>query len=89
MNALLIVSAASALGDATRVAVYSLCDGRLSVQDIAESVNVTSSTICYHLKVLERAGLVVGRREGRCHRPKRRPERVWELARDVSQLGRR
>jgi DNA-binding transcriptional ArsR family regulator len=89
MNALLIASAASALGDATRVAVYSLCDGRLSVQDIAESVNVTSSTICYHLKVLERAGLVVGAREGRRNCPRRRPERLWQLAKGMSQLSRR
>lgn len=89
MSVLFVALTASALGDATRVAVYSLCDGKLSVQDIAESVNVTGSTASYHLKVLERAGLIVGRREGRCHRPLRRPERVWELARDVSQLGRR
>ena len=89
MNALSVASAASALGDPTRLAVYSLCDGRLTVQDIAQSVNVTSSTICYHLKGLDRAGLVVGAREGRRNCPRRRPERLWELAKGMSQLGHR
>jgi len=84
MNVLFVASTASALGDATRVAVYSLCDGKLSVQDIAQSVNVTSSTASYHISVLERAGLVEVRREGRCHRPRRAARGVRVLLMELS-----
>jgi len=87
MNALFIASAASALGDATRVEVYGLADGNMSVGNIAETLGVSPSTVSYHLRLLEAAGLVVGARQGRRNCPRRRAERVWKLARDVCRFA--
>lgn len=63
----------AALGDPTRLYVVArLCaNGPQSITRLTEGSDVTRQAITKHLAVLEHAGFVRGRREGR--------ERVWEL----------
>jgi len=50
----------AALADPTRRAILSgLADGKASVGDIAAPFNISQPAISRHLKVLERAGLIV------------------------------
>jgi len=63
----------AALGDSTRLALVGrLCEsGPQSVTRLTRRSGVTRQAVTKHLVVLERAGLVRGRRKGR--------ERVWEV----------
>jgi DNA-binding transcriptional ArsR family regulator len=63
----------AALGDPTRLGVVvRLCrEGPASIAKLTVGSNVTRQAIRKHLDVLERTGLVRGRRQGR--------ERLWEL----------
>lgn len=57
--------ALDALGDPTRRSVFKRLRHRtLSVQQIADGMNVTRPAVSQHLKVLKAAGLVVVRAEG-------------------------
>ena len=57
--------ALDALGDATRRSVFKRLRHRtLSVQEIADGMNVTRPAVSQHLKVLKDAGLVVVRAQG-------------------------
>ncbi len=57
--------ALDALGDATRRSVFKRLRHRtLSVQEIADGLDVTRPAVSQHLKVLKDAGLVVVRAEG-------------------------
>lgn len=57
--------ALDALGDPTRRGVFKRLRNRtLSVQEIADGMDVTRSAVSQHLKVLREAGLVVARAEG-------------------------
>ena len=52
--------------DMTRVKLmYSLFDGELCVQDLAEKLDMTQSAISHQLRVLKAAKLVKGRRDGK------------------------
>lgn len=62
----------AALGDATRLAIVSrlASNGDMTVQEIAQPFAMSLPAVSQHLKVLERAGLIVRRREGQtrpCH----------------------
>jgi DNA-binding transcriptional ArsR family regulator len=63
----------AALGDETRLRIVSrLVDGApLSITALSAGEPVTRQAITKHLRVLEGAGLVAGRRRGR--------EQLWEL----------
>jgi DNA-binding transcriptional ArsR family regulator len=63
----------AALGDQTRLRlVFRLCDeGPLSITGLAAGSKVTRQAITKHLRVMEEAGLVGCRRNGR--------ESVWQL----------
>ena len=63
----------AALGDGIRLRLVGRLSGGgpLSIKSLAEGSQVTRQAISKHLRVLERAGLVRGRRRGR--------ERVWQL----------
>ncbi len=63
----------AALGDETRLRLVSrLCEsGPQSIAKLTEDADVTRQAIAKHLRVLEDAGVVRGRREGR--------ESVWEI----------
>jgi DNA-binding transcriptional ArsR family regulator len=56
----------SALGNETRLKILRLLSsGDLCVSDIVESVAGAASTVAHHLRMLEDAGLVTSRRDGR------------------------
>ena len=63
----------AALGDATRLRIVERlgADGPASITRLGARADVTRQAIRKHLDVLERAGLVRGRRDGREH--------VWQL----------
>ena len=61
----------AALADPTRRAMLSrLAEGEATVNELAEPFSVSLPAISRHLKVLERAGLIVRSREAQC-RPSR------------------
>jgi DNA-binding transcriptional ArsR family regulator len=72
MNASLNLDAAfSALADPTRRAILArLAKGEATVMELAAPFEMTQPAISQHLKVLEEAGLVVGRVQG-TKRPRR------------------
>jgi ArsR family transcriptional regulator, arsenate/arsenite/antimonite-responsive transcriptional repressor len=57
-----------ALGDETRVrALMSLTDGELCVCQIIEVLGLSPSTVSKHMSILQQAGLVERRKDGRWH----------------------
>lgn len=62
-----VASVFAALGDATRQRILLLFEPgeELSIKDIAAVFNYGRSTIVHHLAVLEKAGILSVRREGR------------------------
>ena len=88
-----------AIGDPTRREILKkVSRGEPSVLEIAESFRVSLPAISKHLKVLERAGLISRKREGRVHRFKlnarpmkdasewiRNYERLWQI--QLASLG--
>jgi DNA-binding transcriptional ArsR family regulator len=66
----------AALGDPTRLSLLMrLSDGgRLSISALSEGARMTRQAVAKHLRVLEGAGLVEARREGRESRYALRPE---------------
>lgn len=70
----------AALGDPTRLAILGrlATEGDLTVQDIASPFAMTLPAISQHLKVLERAGLIVRGRDGQKRPCRIRPERLAE-----------
>ncbi|MBX7165235.1 MAG: metalloregulator ArsR/SmtB family transcription factor [Pirellulales bacterium] len=64
-----------ALADPTRRAILvRLGRGESSVTDLARPFRMSLPAVSKHLRVLERAGLVARRREGRVHHLRLRPE---------------
>jgi len=45
--------------------IYDLCDGRLTVNEIAERFKETRQNVTYHLSVLNSTGLVSFKEDGR------------------------
>jgi DNA-binding transcriptional ArsR family regulator len=57
-----------ALGDEARVrALVSLADGELCVCQIVEVLRLSPSTVSRHMSILQQAGLVQRRKDGRWH----------------------
>ena len=53
-------------GDSTRIRIlYFLLDGEKSVNDIAESLNMTLSAISHQLRILKGSDLIKNRRSGK------------------------
>ena len=72
----------SALADPTRRAIVGrLARGPARVTDIAQRFPMSLTAVSKHLKVLEGAGLVRRRREGREHHLELRPAPLREIAR--------
>jgi DNA-binding transcriptional ArsR family regulator len=73
----------AALGDATRLAIISrlASEGDLTVQDIARPFSMSLPAVSQHLKVLERAGLIVRGRDGQKRPCRLNVERLTETAR--------
>jgi len=74
----------AALADPTRRAILArLESGHATVTELAEPFDVSLPAISRHLRVLERAGLLVRNREGRTHRMRssRAPARGGRMVR--------
>jgi DNA-binding transcriptional ArsR family regulator len=68
-----------ALADPTRRALLgSLARGPAKVTDLAEPFKMSLPAVSKHLKVLERAGLLVRAVDGRVHRCSLTAEPLWE-----------
>lgn len=62
------VAIAKALGDENRArAIMALADGELCLCQIIEVLGVSPSTVSKHMSVLQQAGLVERRKDGRWH----------------------
>jgi DNA-binding transcriptional ArsR family regulator len=72
----------AALGDETRLTLVSrLCEkGPLSITNLTSGSSMTRQAITKHLRVMQRAGLVHGRRLGR--------ESIWELENEPLEIAR-
>jgi DNA-binding transcriptional ArsR family regulator len=74
-----------ALADPTRRAIVSrLADGEAGVVELAAAFPISQPAVSKHLRVLEEAGLVTRRREGRRNLCRLRPERLQPVAEWVS-----
>lgn len=71
----------AALSDPTRRAILArLAAGQCSVSELAAPFDASLPAISKHLRVLENAGLVVRRREGRVRRCRLRPAPLMKAA---------
>lgn len=70
----------AAMGDATRQKIMLLFEPReeLSIKDIADIFPLSRTAIVHHLMVLERAGVLESRREGKSSLYRVREDRVME-----------
>jgi len=70
-----------AFSDPTRRAILErLAEGEASGTELARPFSMSAPAISKHLRVLERAGLIVRRKEGRVHRLRLAPEGMEEAA---------
>jgi arsenate reductase/ArsR family transcriptional regulator len=75
-----------ALGDETRVrALLGLAGGELCVCQIIELLGLSPSTVSKHMSILQRAGLVERRKDGRWHYYRLAGEDAPPLARQALQ----
>ena len=59
-------AAFAALADPTRRSMVArLCDGEMSVGELAEPLDMSLSAVGQHLRILERSGLVASEKRGR------------------------
>jgi DNA-binding transcriptional ArsR family regulator len=71
----------SALSDPTRRAILArLASGQLKVTDLARPFSVSLPAISRHLRVLESAGLIVRKKEGRVHKISLVSDRMTEAS---------
>ena len=69
----------AALADPTRrEMVARLAEGPATVGELGEPFGITKPAVTKHVKVLERAGLLERRRDGRVHRCRLNPEALEE-----------
>jgi DNA-binding transcriptional ArsR family regulator len=73
----------AALGDATRLAIIGRLaeEGEMTVQELARPFAMSLPAVSQHLKVLERAGLIVRGRDGQTRPCRLNGERLAETAR--------
>lgn len=70
----------AALADPTRRAIVRrLSEGEATVLELAEPFDISLPAVSRHLKVLEHAGLIARRREGRQRPCRLRPEALTEV----------
>lgn len=71
----------SALSDPTRRAILGrLAEGEVTVGELAEPFDMSLPAISKHLRVLERAGLLIREKDGRIRRCHLNPEPLKEAA---------
>lgn len=79
----------AALSDATRRAILSrLARGECSVRELAEPFPISAPAVSKHLRVLEDAGLLERRKEGRVHRCRLVHTRLEEAQEHLEQYRR-
>jgi DNA-binding transcriptional ArsR family regulator len=80
----------AAVGEPTRRQVLDalLAHGEASASTIADELPITRQAVAKHLAVLDRAGLVAPRREGREVRYAVRPDRLVEASRAMTSAAR-
>ncbi len=79
----------AALADPTRRAILSrLALGEANVSELAEPFSISLPAISKHLRVLEEAGLLERRKEGRTHHCQLRPEPLGEAAEWIEEARR-
>ena len=79
----------AALGDETRLLLLNkLCEGRRpSIAELTKSTTLTRQAVTKHLRVLERARIVRGRKAGRESRFDLDPVPLWEMKDYLQSLG--
>ena len=78
-----------ALSDATRRAILEeLARGERTVGELAHPFDISRPAISKHLRVLEEAGLLERRKEGRTHHCQLRPEPLGEAAEWIEEARR-
>ncbi|HEY2477184.1 MAG TPA: metalloregulator ArsR/SmtB family transcription factor [Solirubrobacterales bacterium] len=79
----------AAVGDPTRRQLLDalLASGEASATALAAELPVTRQAVAKHLAVLDRAGLVAGRRDGREVLYAVRPDRLDEVSRDLARVA--
>lgn len=71
----------SALSDSTRRAIISkLAEGEVSIMEIASPFDMSLPAVSKHIRVLEQAGLVLRRKQGRVHYCRLNAEPLQEAA---------
>ena len=76
----------SALADPTRRDIVArLAEGDATVGQLAEPYRMTLQAVYKHLRVLEKAGLVVRHRDGRVHRLRIEAKRMQEASEWINQ----
>ena len=62
-----MVAIFKALGDENRIRILKLLHGgEKCACELLEELNIRQSTLSHHMKILCDAGLVIGRKEGKC-----------------------
>lgn len=76
----------AALGDTTRQKILLLFqkDEEISIKTIVELFPYSRTTIVHHLEVLERAGIITPRREGKAALYHANPDKMLKALRDLS-----
>ena len=79
----------AALGDETRLALLQqLADGPASISALSASFSVSRQAVTKHLRMLEEAGIIDGRRDGREHVWRCRPGGIEEARRCLDRIAR-
>jgi ArsR family transcriptional regulator, arsenate/arsenite/antimonite-responsive transcriptional repressor len=80
---------AQALGDPTRLRIYAtIASGtQPCCGDLCRQAGVSAATMTHHVRVLQRAGLVEGRRDGAYVRVLARPETMDAYRAALARLG--
>lgn len=78
-----------ALADPTRRRILEmLATGERRVTDLAEPFRMTLAAVSKHLRVLERAGLLIRRKDGRVHHLRANPATINEARAWIEQYAR-
>ena len=77
-----------ALADPTRRRILEmLVEGERRVTDLARPFQITLAAVSKHLRVLERAGLLIRRKDGRVHHIRANPETIDEARRWIEEYA--
>ncbi|GJM44516.1 MAG: transcriptional regulator [Gemmatimonadota bacterium] len=79
----------AALSDATRRGMLArLCQGPASIGELGAPYEISKPAVSKHVRVLERAGLLERRRDGRIHRCRMNPQPMQDAGAWIEQTQR-